>query len=160
MRVGTGGLSEFASDAAESTVGERIDAMVSEIKARSEKSNEDLLKAANAIRDLRRLVDSGVLGPNVRWTAWAPKRTGLGIRRLQDLQAVAESEDPRLALEELLKKRAAAVKKHREAEQMREPGAASERRKLCKWARTADAADVVYCLRCIEDQHHQRELLG
>ena len=123
-----------------------LDEVARQIEDHAEKSDEHVIAAAMLVREARRRVEDGEVGP-IKWYAWGPKNIKLSSSRLYELQCIAEADDPVKELERLRKLTRERVKKHRDKNASKNKEAEkssleSERKQLIAWAKTAPIEEV------------------
>jgi hypothetical protein len=77
------------------------DELISLLKKKTEDSIEWRLECALVIRELRRRVKAGEMGPDVNWYVWARKNIELGKTQLKGHLRVANAANPREEAERL-----------------------------------------------------------
>jgi hypothetical protein len=138
-----------------SEVSPSIESLVHEIETRANKADDHVIAAALRLRDLRKRIESGELGENVKWLERAPLNfRKISISRLYELNAIAEADDKRAELERQREKNREKVKKHRETKAALERAMEPERKMLAAWLKTAPIEDVRMTFRQIVMKKH------
>jgi hypothetical protein len=85
------------TDACHLTIAE----LISEITKKAENADDQTIRSAFLMRELRKRVEGGKLGPEVKWYEWALKNLDMRVSRLKELQRIAKAKEPRAELERL-----------------------------------------------------------
>lgn len=128
---------------------ESLDAVAQKIEQQANKSDEHAIAAAILVREARRRVEAGEVGP-VKWFEWARTNIKLSPSRIYGLQKIAKANDPAAALERLRRLTRERVKRHRDNTAKAEREGEETRRKLIAWANKAPIDKVKRMLDSIE----------
>ena len=138
-------------------VSEKVHRLVLEIEAHGKSADYGELDLAMRVKELRALIDGGAAGP-IKWFEWAPKNVRLSIDWLTRLQTVAESDNPRAALDAMRKDGAQRARRYRDRKARREIVKDPTRRKIRNWALAAEQSEIDQFWSMIEARKHAARL--
>jgi len=114
--------------------------LIIEITKKSDNADEDTVRSAMQLRELRLRVKAGELGPNVNWYEYALRAVQLGKSRLKELDRIARAKDPHHELNRLRK---LAVERAKTFDRKNEVSPDQQmRNKVVYFAKTAPIAQV------------------
>jgi hypothetical protein len=76
-----------------------VEQEVGQAEALTDKSDEHLIRAGQAMLEARERIKAGALGPDVRWESWARQNIDISDSWRRELIRIAEADDPKAALE-------------------------------------------------------------
>ncbi|MGA9795920.1 MAG: hypothetical protein WBQ17_10355 [Rhizomicrobium sp.] len=133
-----------------------IEELACEIEARSDRSDDNIVEISMLAKQLKARVEAGEAGKGVRFLEWALVRFGRQKSQVYRLLTIANSGDPKRALEDFRVRENERQKKCRKrllekvAERKELPVPDPERGKLCEWAARAKIEKVRAILLLIE----------
>jgi len=127
-----------------SIVARTVAQLTSEIEQTARLADDATLVAAMALRELRKAIEAGAVGADVKWFAWARKNIRITEARLYRLQAIAEAADPNAELERIRKLDRERAKRYRERNRKNTSGITLQRERieLIRWAERAPLSDI------------------
>jgi hypothetical protein len=132
-------MSEHTLGTLASQINESVNALDTEqrrVESVAGEYYDKVLHAAQLVREARAQVQAAGL----TWVAWAKANLNIGRSRLHELEAIANSENPREAVE---KRRTATLKRVQASRATAKNGLAEpERRRLLDWVKKAELEDI------------------